>query len=301
MAERAIDPAALRAQLRRLLQVHGNGGPWLHREVGKRMAQRLLLVRKRPQHILEWAGMLGGSDEVLSATYPDAARTVVEPDEAWAALTRALCRPAWWSPRRWSGAATNVITAADAVPAESCQLVWANMVLHGEIDPPRLLQRWYDALQVGGFLMFSSLGPDTLKQLRPIYSELGWGPPGADFVDMHDLGDMLVQCGFADPVMDQETLTLTWASAGELLAELRGLGGNVSPNRHPGLRTPRWRAGLEAGLQRLRGPDGRLALTFEVAYGHAFKVERHRRDAEQSTVSLDEMRKLVREPRRLER
>ena len=97
--------------------------------------------------------------------------------------------------------------------------------------------------------MFSTFGPDTLAELRALYRELGWAAPAQAFVDMHDLGDMLVHAGFADPVMDQEHLTLHWPGPRELLAELRSLGGNLNPARHRGLRTPRWRSRLEAALR----------------------------------------------------
>ncbi len=303
MAERVIDPLAVRAQLRRLLrrpQPDQGAAPWLHAEVARRMAQRLLLIRLRPSQIIEWWGALGGSDDLLTEAYPDASRIVVEPDAAWSEATRARRKLPWWSARRWSIGGGNVIVdEVQALPADASQLVWANMVLHAVSDPPRLLQRWHDALQVDGFLMFSCLGPDSLKQLRALYGVLGWGPIGVDFVDMHDFGDMLVQAGFADPVMDQETLTLTWATAADLLAELRGLGGNVAPARFRGLRTPGWRRNLELALEQLRGPDGRLQLSFEVAYGHAFKAAPRRATAANTTVSLDEMRQLIREPRQL--
>jgi malonyl-CoA O-methyltransferase len=111
---------------------------------------------------------------------------------------------------------------------------------------------------------------------------------------MHDLGDMLVHAGFADPVMDQETLTLRWPTARTLLAELQGLGGNTAPDRVGGLRTPRWRARLERELEwHLGGSDGMLGLTFEVAYGHAFKAAPHARAGQPTTVSLDDMRAMV--------
>ncbi len=142
--------------------------------------------------------------------------------------------------------------------------------------------------------MFSCLGPGTLRELRTLYARCGWPAPTPGFVDMHDLGDMLVQAGFADPVMDQETLTLRWATPRALLAELRGLGGNTAPDRTPGLRTPRWQAQLERELESIAAPDGTIGLTFEVAYGHAFKAAPRLRAGEATTVSLDEMRAMVR-------
>jgi malonyl-CoA O-methyltransferase len=171
------------------------------------------------------------------------------------------------------------------------------MMLHAVADPQALMLEWQRALAVDGFLMFSTFGPGTLQGLREIYSRLGWPAPHAPFVDMHDLGDMLVHAGFADPVMDQEVLTLTWPDAGALLRELRSLGGNADPRRMAGLRTPRWRERLCAELRALQGPDGRLRLDFELVYGHAFKAAPKARMSAETTVALDEMRAMLRSPR----
>ena len=177
------------------------------------------------------------------------------------------------------------------------QLIWANMMLHAVVDPPRLFERWHGLLRVDGFVMFSSLGPGTLAELRALYARLGWPAPTPGFVDMHDFGDMLVQAGFADPVMDQETLTLLYDSPEALLAELRSLGGNAAPDRFAGLRTPRWHARLLRELDAIRNPDGKLALSFEVAYGHAFKVAPRLRPGEATTIPLDDMKAMVRSRR----
>ena len=114
---------------------------------------------------------------------------------------------------------------------------------------------------------------------------------------MHDLGDMLVQAGFADPVMDQETLTLQYDTPQALLDELRSLGGNAAPDRFAGLRTPRWRARLLRELEGLRGRDGKLEVSFEVAYGHAFRAAPRLRPGEATSISLDDMRAMVRSGR----
>jgi malonyl-CoA O-methyltransferase len=153
------------------------------------------------------------------------------------------------------------------------QLLWSNMALHLAADPQALFAAWHRAVAVDGFLMFSTLGTGTLTSLRSLYAAQGWGEPFAPFVDMHDLGDMLVEAGFADPVMDQETLTLTWPDGGRALDELRGLGGNMAMGRTRGLRTPRWRQRLLDALcaQAKHTADGRIALEFEIVYGHAFR------------------------------
>jgi malonyl-CoA O-methyltransferase len=174
------------------------------------------------------------------------------------------------------------------------------MGLHVQADPVSVLRTWAECLKVDGFVMFSTLGPGSLPELRALYQAEGWGPPLAPLVDMHDLGDMMVQAGLADPVVDQETLTLTWATAADALAELRTLGGNAAGDRFPGLRTPRWRRRIEAALEASghRRADGRVALSFEVVYGHAFKPLPKIRVAAQTAVPLEDMKTWVRGGRR---
>jgi malonyl-CoA O-methyltransferase len=111
---------------------------------------------------------------------------------------------------------------------------------------------------------------------------------------MHDWGDMLVHAGFAEPVMDMERLTLTWETPQRLLAELRELGANLHRARFPALRGRQWRERLYSELVRaLAQPDGRLALTFEIVYGHAVKPAPKFRVGERSAVSLEDMRALL--------
>ena len=265
------------------------------------MAERLPVIRLQPQQVLDWGAHLGASRALLEQAYPRAAVIAVEPDEARRAATAQALRPAWWSPRRWSAGPAQVCVEPD-VGADSAQMLWSNMGLHGAIDPQAVMVQWWRALQADGFLMFSTLGPGTLQGLRELYRAQGWGVPHAPFVDMHDLGDMLVEAGFADPVMDQEQITLTWPSAAALLAELRQLGGNVDPRRYPGLRTPRWQAGLCEGLcERLADhadDGGRPRLSFEVVYGHAFRPPPKWRLGAETRVPLDELRAAMRSGRR---
>ena len=257
------------------------------------MAERLAIIRLQPAQVIDWWSWLGAGAELLAQAYPAAQRIAVEPTPALRLRSEAALRAPWWSTRRWTAPAPLVLGDRDPLPGGT-QLVWANMMLHAVVDPPALFARWERALAVDGFVMFSCLGPGTLRELRALYQRLGWPVPTPNFIDMHDLGDMLVQAGFADPVMDQETITLQWPSAQALLDELRGLGGNASPSRPGGLRTPRWRQRLLRELESLAGPDGRPALSFEVAYGHAFRAAPRLRGGEETTVSLEDMRAMVR-------
>ncbi len=311
---RALDAAAIGAVLRRAARADP---PWLHFEVARRMGERLSVIRLQPAWLIDWWGFTGAGAAALVAAYPKARRIVVEPTLELAERSRAASQSPWWSAQRWRSAGVEVILDVDDAPGllisrnprdlphppnpssvpnlpEGAPLIWSNMMLHAHADPPALFARWHRLLQTDGFVMFSCLGPGTLVELRRLYARLGWPTPMAEFVDMHDLGDMLVQAGFADPVLDQETLTLHWASAQDLLAELRSLGANAAPARFAGLRTPRWRERLLRELESLAGPDGRLRLSFEVAYGHAFKAPPRLRADAPTTVSLADMRAMVR-------
>ena len=288
---RRLDAVAVSAALRRLAR--SPEPPWLHAEVARRMAEKLQVILHRPELVIDWWSSLGAGAALLAQAYPKASRVLVEPDATWVARSREQAQRPWWSAGRWTGAPVSVLSETDDIPA-GAGLVWANMMLHAVVDPTALIEQWQRLLRADGFVMFSCLGPGTLRELRAVYDRLGWPAPTPGFVDMHDFGDMLVHAGFADPVMDQETLTLRWSTPRALLAELRLLGGNTAPDRFAGLRTSRWRARLERELESLAAHDGTLGMSFEVAYGHAFKAAPRLRVGEATTVSLDDMRAMVR-------
>lgn len=287
-----IDPPSLDRYLRRAA---GGAAPWLHEEVARRMAERLAVIRSKPATVLDWWSHAGASTGLLQQAYPQGRVVAVEPASCLASASSEP--PSWW--RRLLGRRTAALSDAGLPAAElPVQLLWANMMLHWVDDLPALLQRWHAALQQDGFLMFSCFGPDTLRELRALYQACGWGAVGSPWTDMHDLGDALVHAGFADPVMDMELLTLSWESPQALLTELRGLGSNTAPQRHAGLRTPRWRAELEERLgQALRGADGRLHLSFEIVYGHAFRPAPRVPVQARTEISLQSMREMTRQNR----
>lgn len=277
--------------------------PWLHQEVARRMAERLPIILLQPRRVLDWWSHNGASADCLRQAYPKAALTALQLPrrevvrEALRATQDAPSVPAhlppWWSVQRWRAAPQPALTEAQLEPG-CAELLWANMALHHLADPERAFQAWHRALAVEGFVMFSTVGPGTLTGLQALYKAAGWPPPFAPFVDMHDLGDMLVGAGFADPVMDQELLTLTWPTPAAALAELRQLGGNAHPLRAPGLRTPAWRSRLLDLLAQTQRSDGRVALDFEVVYGHAFKPLPRVRVAATTHVAVEDLRRMAR-------
>ena len=287
-ALRPVDVLALARVQQRLLRAAEP--PWLHGEVARRMADRLSVIRLQPARLLDWGSFIGASQDLLTQAYPQAKRVAIEQDLVRGAATAAQLKRPWWLP--WQPA-VEVLTPPQVTPGGS-QLLWSNMTLQGLADPAATMSAWHRALAVDGFLMFSTLGPGSLRQLAALYGRAGWPAAHAPFVDMHDLGDMLVAAGFADPVMDQEIITLTWTSPQALLQELRSLGGNTAVGRRQGLRTPRWRDQLLSLLAQTADAQGRVAMDFEVVYGHAFKPPPRARLSGRTEVPLADMQAMVR-------
>ncbi len=247
--------------------------PWLHEEVARRMQERLSWIVIPPGNWCDWDPVRGGmqAHALVAASLPKAEQWVHETTSASArALARERLQRPWWNAARWLGPAVHF---GEPTPA-SMQMVWANMSLHMTAQPQALMAQWHKMLGPDGFVMFSCLGPDTLRELRAVYAKLGWPEPSHTFTDMHDWGDMLAAAGFAEPVMDMERIILTFTSPGRLLQELRGLGRNLQPQRFPALRGHHWRQRLESAIAAELADEnngGQLALTFEIIYGHAFK------------------------------
>ena len=257
------------------------------------MQDRLQWIKLQPRSWAHWGAVRGGlkAHAQLALKYPKSICFVAEAQEIRAREAINKIAPRWWNPARWGRRTTRF----ELPPPAAVDMLWANMALHEAADPQALLAQWHQALTVNGFLMFSCLGPDTAVELREVYQQLGWPPAGHDLTDMHDWGDMLVQAGFAEPVMDMERITLTYETPARLLQELVELGRNFHPARFPALRGRAWRDRLEEALSShlVKGDDGRLSLTFEVIYGHALKPQPKIKLSALSSVSVEDMRSML--------
>ncbi|MDQ7989486.1 MAG: methyltransferase domain-containing protein [Candidatus Dactylopiibacterium sp.] len=249
------------------------------REIASRMAERLDYIRLTPARVLDLGCGHGADLTMLAARYPQALRVGVDlslPQLAAARPPRTLLQ------RLADRHGGPPLVCADAArlpfARASFQLVWSNLALNWLSDPADAIREARRVLEVGGLLMFSTFGPDTLRELRAAWRD-ETGRRVHRFIDMHDLGDLLVGAGFADPVMDMQILTLTYDDARALFAELRATGStNASALRPRGLTgRARWQAMLDAlDAQRLQG---RVPATLEIVFGHAWKAEpRHAED-----------------------
>ncbi len=299
----SIDPLA--AERWAAMAARADSAPWLHEEVARRMAERLPFIRLPVARWADWEPERGGMQghALVAAHYPGAESFLVQPRTRPVPDEAQEPTPRWWQRfgRVRSASRAGAPTSVAEPPEGAMQMVWANMLAHQQADPARLLAGWHRALAVDGFVMFSCLGPDTLRELRDLYARLGWPPPAQDFTDMHDWGDQLVAAGFTEPVMDMERITLTFQTPERLLAELRGLGRNLNVARFPALRGRQWRARLREELSgQLRQPasHGPLALSFEVIYGHALKPAPRLAVSAHTEIALDDMKAALRERRK---
>ena len=243
----------------------------LAREVGARMAARLDLVKIAPRRVADIGCATGDGIRELYRRYGVAGRgkLTIAIDYALPMLRAVRKRTPWL--QRLAGFGPRLVNAdVRALPlsANTLGLVWSNLMLQWLEDPLPALRELHRVLEVGGLLSFATLGPDTLKELRNASAIAGAGDTAKRFLDMHDLGDMLVAAGFADPVMDMEIITLTYATPRKFLADQRHLGVRDALLGHQDWRD--WRRLLGAWP---RDAEGRLPATFEIVHGHAWKPE----------------------------
>ena len=245
----------------------------LAREVEARMLERLQYIKLEPGRILDAGCGDGHGAKRLAERYPGA--QVLALDFALPMLQAARSQDPWLR-RVLKRARVDYLCAdfaAAPLPAANVDLAWSNLALHCAGDPQPALKELRRVLKVGGLLMFSCYGPDTLKELRNAFAARDAAPHVHGFVDMHDLGDMLSVCGYSAPVMDMEVITLTYADAEALLADLRATGQqNVLAERRRGLTGKGVLEGMRAAYEQLRR-DGRLPASFEIVYGHAWKAQ----------------------------
>jgi len=280
---REVDPRAVKRGFARAAATY-DAAAALQREVGARMAQRLDYVKLAPHAILDAGCGTGEAIGELSARYPgarivglDIALPMLEAARVRAASSRSmfdrLLRPFAGGRAGQTPRFVCADIAALPIAGASIDLAWSNVALQWVNDLPRALAEFRRVLKVGGLLSFTTFGPDTLREIRGAFAGVDDDTHTSRFVDMHDIGDMLVHAGFADPVMDMECMTLTYDTPQAMLAELKAIGAtNRTRGRPRGLTgRARW-SQVTARLEALRR-DGRIPATFEVVYGHAWKGE----------------------------
>lgn len=262
----ALDRARLRQALQRAAANPAGyaAAAFLYQEVGERLLERLDWLRLRPETVLVAGGSAGPVTALLLKKYRKA--RVIAVELAPALVAQAQRHVPWW--RTLAGA----VAELEALPlaTASCDLIFSNLLLPWSLEPERAFAEFRRVLKPGGALLFSTLGPDSLSELRAAWATVDDYNHINAFFDMHDLGDALLRARLAEPVMDVERLTLTYRDLTGLMRDLRAAGvGNVTAGRARGLTgKERWRK-LRAAYDNRR-VDGVLPVSCEVVYGHAW-------------------------------
>ncbi|HET8871652.1 MAG TPA: biotin synthase, partial [Aquabacterium sp.] len=182
----APDPVAVDRQMRRVAALPEPA--WLHREVARRLAEKLEPIKLNPTSWVDWSAHAGAGQEFVQSRYPDATRWVVEPHPSLAQASERLAQER--GRRSWRSLFRREVEPVFAEPVSRApwlpggvQMVWANMALHASTRLAEMMGQWHRHLAIEGFLMCSGLGPDTARELRAVYREMGWPLPTIDFID----------------------------------------------------------------------------------------------------------------------
>lgn len=274
----------------------------LQREIADRLFERLEYIKLAPARTLDLGSGTGYATRKLRTRFP--ASDLISLDLAPAMLAHARAqhprKPILARLFRQSPTDNFVCADAEALPLAnaSVDFILSNLTLQW-CNVERVAKEAERVLTANGLFMFTTFGPDTLKELRAAFRAVDDQAHVNNFVDMHDIGDMLVHAGFADPVMDQETITLTYSDVRAVMQDLKGIGAQqVLPGRASGLMgKTRW-ARLLAAYEPFRRA-GRLPATFEVVYGHAWRPASATRKTIEGaqTIALDDFKRMVKAPK----
>ncbi len=258
-------------------------------QVEDQLLERAGELPLQPARILDIGAGTGRACATLRRRHTRA--EVIALDLALPMLKAAASRTSWWRPFRRVCADANALPIAD----RSIDLLFSNLCLQWCEDLPRVFAEFRRVLRPGGWLLFSSFGPDTLIELRRSFATVDGDPHINRFLDLHDVGDTLQSAGFKDPVLDVERVRLGYPDVQTLMRELKGIGaGNADRERRRGLTGRRHMQRVLAHYETLRGEDGQLPASYEINFAQAIapdgRVPRREHGNEIASVSLDALR-----------
>ena len=172
----------------------------------------------------------------------------------------------------WRSKSVAVQAEASALPLAdgSVDVVFANLLLPWIDDPGTLFREIGRVLRKDGLLLFSTLGPDSLLELRRAWQSVDDGAHVNRFLDMHDLGDAAVRAGLRDPVLDVDRLEVTYASPAALFRDLTAAGARNSLRGRSKSLIARERFAAMTGAFESGRHEGVIRLELELVYGHCW-------------------------------
>jgi malonyl-CoA O-methyltransferase len=250
---------------------HYDASAILQQEISKRLLERLDYIKLQPARVLDVGAGTGISLRGLRQQYP--AAQIFGLDIARAMLLEARKKQGWLQrmrrPMQFITADAEKLPLADA----SVDLLFSNLTLQWCLDLEQTFAEFMRVLKPGGLLMFTTFGPDTLKELRSCWSQVDGYTHVNNFIDMHVVGDALIRSRFAEPVMDMELVTMTYSDVPSIMRDLKTIGAhNVTRGRARSLTGKGKLQQLIASYEQFRN-NGVLPVSYEVVYGHAWITE----------------------------
>lgn len=238
----------------------------LQKEVNRRLLQNLTFMKMKPQIILDVGCNSGYGARLLEKQYRGA--QIIGVDLAQNALELAHAKKGWFSRQHFLCADAQALPLKDA----SVDVIFSNLTLQWCPDLLMTFCEFFRVLKPGGALFFTTLGPDTLKELRASWQAVDQFSHVNTFKDMHDIGDLLLHARFADPIIDREDLTLTYKDVKTLLKDLKYTGAHtVVGKQQKTLMSKQKLQAMYQAYEQFRNTQGVLPATYEVIYGHAIK------------------------------
>lgn len=256
----------------------------IYQEIGGRLISRLDYMQCDPKVILDAGCGLGNFSQELTLRYPKA--QVIGLDFAKAMIQNSSVKNMQW-----------ILGDMEKLPLqpESVDMIFANQSIQDVADTVSLFRAFHRVLKPGGVLLFSCLGPDTLKELKAAWACVDTYGHVNEPKDLHTLGDELLSNQFLQPVMDMETITVNYRHPKTLLKDLKAQGSyNGHPLRRRGLMGQDAMEYLINGIEKQRQENGKIPLTYEVIYGHAWRGEKkpfHNAETGETFISLDMVRR----------
>ncbi|MBL79229.1 MAG: malonyl-[acyl-carrier protein] O-methyltransferase BioC [Nitrosomonadaceae bacterium] len=270
----------------------------LQREVNDRMLSRLDYIKCNPLSILDAGSGTGYGGRKLACRYPKTKILALDLALSMHHQARPMAS-SWW--KQIFSAQKNITNYVcgdiEQLPirGSSIDLIWSNLSLQWCNNIEDTFSEMYRVLKQEGLFMFSTFGPDTLHELRQAFLGMDDKNHVNHFIDMHDIGDILVYRGFSMPVMDMEYITLTYDDVISVMRELKAMGAhNVLHERKRGLTG---KVGWQKVLNNYESfrKNGKLPVTFELVYGHAWKLESKKNTDGQNIIEFDPKARLVRD------
>jgi malonyl-CoA O-methyltransferase len=279
-----LDKARVRAAFDRAAARY-DAAAILQKEVRERMLGRLEYIKIQPQAILDAGAGTGHAARALGGLYPDS--RVFALDIALGMLRQTALNQPWW--RRWLKTSLPLLCGdIECLPlaSGSLDMIWSSLAIQWCNDLDTTFDEMARVLRPNGLLMFSTFGPDTLKELREATTVDAGHIHVSRFMDMHDIGDALVRHGFTEPVLDVEYFTLTYDDVMGVMRDLQAIGArNAAQGRHRGLHGREFLRRLTERYEIFRR-EGKLPATYEVVYGHAWRASQAAMSAGVSPIRI---------------